>query len=62
MKKQEVVRSYPRGYTNPTDKLKELLPEIVETITLQEIERLTKEFNQIFIDNLNEKKSNNLKK
>ena len=25
MEKQEVVRTYPRGYTNPTDKLKELL-------------------------------------
>lgn len=39
---------------NP-ENLKEIMPEIVEAITLEEIERLTKEFNQIFINNLKSK-------
>ena len=51
-----ILDSYYKYY------FKEKLPEYITQISLEEIARLTKEFNQIFIDRLNEKKSNRRKK
>ena len=51
-----ILDSYYKYY------FKEKLPEYITQISLEEIARLTKEFNQIFIDRLNEKNSNRRKK
>lgn len=44
------------------EEFKTIIPEIIEAITLKEIERLTKNFNEIFIENLKNKSNNHKNK